>query len=159
MTERRKDVRYALISLVVLVAACGDLSGVDREADEIDSNTTPPVDSTVDPLDRFETVPSELPAAPTIDETVEEPLERAFGLAETVSDSDRSDMTVIRAERVEWNDGSLGCPEPGQMYTQAILPGYWIEIAVGDKMLDIRMSENGEPKLCETPLGGSRSDT
>jgi hypothetical protein len=28
------------------------------------------------------------------------------------------------AERVTWNDGALGCPQPGQMYTQATVEGY-----------------------------------
>ena len=45
-----------------------------------------------------------------------------------------SDMTVLRAESVTWPDGSLGCPEPGMQYTQALVPGYWVEIAVGDEV-------------------------
>lgn len=32
---------------------------------------------------------------------------------------------------VTWNDGSLGCPEPGMNYTQALVPGYEIEFQVG----------------------------
>jgi hypothetical protein len=32
-----------------------------------------------------------------------------------------------------WNDGSLGCPEPGMMYTQALVNGYWLIIEAGVK--------------------------
>jgi hypothetical protein len=33
-------------------------------------------------------------------------------------------VVLIRAERVTWPDGALGCPEPGTMYTQALVPGF-----------------------------------
>ena len=35
-------------------------------------------------------------------------------------------ITVRSVERVEWNDASLGCSRPGQMYAQVITPGYRI---------------------------------
>jgi hypothetical protein len=35
-----------------------------------------------------------------------------------------NDVVLSNAEQVAWPDGSLGCPEPGQMYTQMIVPGY-----------------------------------
>ena len=58
------------------------------------------------------------------------------------------DLIVLRAEYVEWADGSLGCPEPGVFYTQAVTPGYWIEIGAGDRTLDYRLGENGFFRLC-----------
>ncbi len=39
--------------------------------------------------------------------------------------------TVLLAEPVTWPDGSLGCPEPGRLYTQALVPGWRIRIAAG----------------------------
>ena len=36
---------------------------------------------------------------------------------------DREQLVIVRAESVVWNDGSLGCPEPGMMYTQALVNG------------------------------------
>lgn len=36
----------------------------------------------------------------------------------------QSEVVVARAERVTWPDGSLGCQQPGRMYTQALVPGY-----------------------------------
>jgi hypothetical protein len=35
-----------------------------------------------------------------------------------------SDVVLTRAEQVTWNDGSMGCAEPGRMYTQALVPGF-----------------------------------
>ncbi len=35
-------------------------------------------------------------------------------------------ITVRSVEQVEWNDASLGCAKPGQMYAQVITPGYRI---------------------------------
>ena len=37
-------------------------------------------------------------------------------------------LVIVRAEAVVWNDGSLGCPEPGMEYTQALINGYWVVI-------------------------------
>jgi hypothetical protein len=35
-----------------------------------------------------------------------------------------SAVVLTRAEQVTWPDGSLGCPEPGMMYTQSLVPGF-----------------------------------
>lgn len=42
---------------------------------------------------------------------------KRFGVAE-------SGVVLASAERVTWSDASLGCPEPGMMYTQALVPGF-----------------------------------
>lgn len=33
-------------------------------------------------------------------------------------------ISVTAIEAVEWSDGSLGCPKPGQAYLQIIIPGF-----------------------------------
>jgi hypothetical protein len=42
-------------------------------------------------------------------------------------DADR--LQIVSAQAVTWPDGALGCPEPGRLYTQALLPGWRIEVA------------------------------
>ena len=37
--------------------------------------------------------------------------------------ADRSDIQVVNVEEVDWPDGSIGCPQPGMVYTQAIVNG------------------------------------
>lgn len=40
-----------------------------------------------------------------------------------------ADLRVISVEDVTWSDGSLGCPQPGRLYTQALVPGHRVHIA------------------------------
>ena len=37
-----------------------------------------------------------------------------------------NELTLVKSNATEWSDGSLGCPQPGMAYTQAIVPGYEI---------------------------------
>ncbi|MDT8409633.1 MAG: hypothetical protein RQ741_08555 [Wenzhouxiangellaceae bacterium] len=34
------------------------------------------------------------------------------------------DIELTETQHVTWPSGALGCPEPGMMYTQALVPGY-----------------------------------
>lgn len=58
-------------------------------------------------------------------------------------------LLVARAEAVTWNDGSLGCPEPGMFYTQALVAGYQIVIDAGGQLLDYRAGGGQYFRLCE----------
>lgn len=43
-------------------------------------------------------------------------------------------ITLVSATEQQWPNGALGCPQPGQMYTQAIVPGYRVVLqAAGEK--------------------------
>ena len=42
-----------------------------------------------------------------------------------------SQIVVVSAEEVTWRDGSLGCPEPGMAYTQALVNGTRIRLSSG----------------------------
>ena len=57
-------------------------------------------------------------------------------------------LEVISAHAVTWSDGSLGCPMPGMMYTQALVPGYRVRIRAGGKELDYHAGRTGAPVLC-----------
>jgi len=61
---------------------------------------------------------------------------------------DAGALRISSAERVIWSDGSLGCPQPGQMYTQALVPGHRIRIVAGEQTLDYHAGLRGEPRLC-----------
>ena len=60
----------------------------------------------------------------------------------------RAELKVLSAEAVTWSDGSLGCPQPGMMYTQALVPGYRIRIEAGGQVLDYHAGRSGRPVLC-----------
>jgi hypothetical protein len=59
---------------------------------------------------------------------------------------------VVRAEAVQWPDGSLGCRVPGEVYPQVITPGYWIVLSVDGTEHDYRATESGAIRPCDQPL-------
>ena len=58
-----------------------------------------------------------------------------------------------RVEQVTWRDGSLGCPEPGLMYPQVLMPGYRIVVASAGSVLEYHAAERGQFLHC--PAGRS----
>ena len=76
-------------------------------------------------------------------------LKEAAALAEVARDQ----LVIVRAESVVWNDGSLGCPEPGMMYTQALVNGYWIVIEAAGQTYDFRVGSGGSFRLCPAGQG------
>lgn len=65
-----------------------------------------------------------------------------------------ADVTVISAEAKTWNDGSLGCPVPGQMYTQALVDGYQVILEAGGARYDYRIGSGTDVRLCENSPEG-----
>ena len=61
---------------------------------------------------------------------------------------DREAITVEQAGAVIWRDGSLGCPQPGMSYTQALVAGYQIVLRVGEAPYDYHASAGGYFLLC-----------
>ncbi len=78
-------------------------------------------------------------------------------LAEIVDDlaaktgTERSAIEVLRAEAVTWGDSSLGCPEPGMMYAQALTDGYWVILGHSGEEHDYRARRGGSLLLCARP--------
>lgn len=68
--------------------------------------------------------------------------------ASRVTGLDRSDLAVVSAENVTWPDGSLGCPRPGRMYTQALVRGHRVRIQAGERLLDYHAGSQRTPFLC-----------
>jgi hypothetical protein len=62
-------------------------------------------------------------------------------------------LVIVRAEAVVWNDGSLGCPEPGMEYAQALVNGYWVVIKATGKVYDFRVGRDGSFRLCPQGRG------
>jgi hypothetical protein len=59
-----------------------------------------------------------------------------------------SAVALHHATQVTWNDGALGCPAPGQMYTQAIVPGFRIVARTGDRELVYHTDARTHVVLC-----------
>jgi hypothetical protein len=58
-------------------------------------------------------------------------------------------IEVVVAHELTWPDGSLGCPQSGMSYTQALVPGYRIELAAGDQIYEYHGASGVDPFLCE----------
>ena len=63
-----------------------------------------------------------------------------------------SAVTPLSAVVVVWPDGSLGCPEPGMMYTQVTVDGALIELGVNGAVYRYHSGGSTKPFLCEQPL-------
>lgn len=58
------------------------------------------------------------------------------------------EIEVVSAESVTWSDASMGCPAPGMMYAQVLVPGYRVILRVGDEQFDYHAGKTGKPVLC-----------
>lgn len=65
------------------------------------------------------------------------------------SGSKTDKINVVKMEAVTWTDGALGCPEPGRLYTQAFVEGYWIILEIDGVRYDYRATQSGDYRLCE----------
>jgi hypothetical protein len=124
--------------LMVLVAACGDASPSETTVDL-------PVGSTVPEESRGDmdwSAPGKLVtwAIDDLAERLEVPT---------------SEVTVVSAESGVWADGSIGCPEPGMFYTQALVPGRRVILAVGDESYSYHQAGSDEPFWCSDPAEGA----
>jgi hypothetical protein len=57
-------------------------------------------------------------------------------------------IKVVSATAVTWPDGSLGCPKPGMLYAQALVPGFQILLRAGDQILNYHAAARGQPVFC-----------
>jgi len=103
--------------------------------------------------------PGQEPGAP-VTHGEERALPPAERLAPVLTDASRrsgvaeAELVIEQSARVTWNDGSLGCPQPGMTYTQALVPGWRLIIRAGEQTLDYRCSDRGYFMLC--PAGRGR---
>ena len=64
----------------------------------------------------------------------------------------RESVEVVRAETAVWSDGSLGCPKPGEVYTQSPTEGYWVVLSHNGTEYDYRATNTSYFFLCNNPL-------
>lgn len=62
---------------------------------------------------------------------------------------DEQEILVQVVEAVDWSDASLGCPQPGMMYAQAITSGFRVVFEVDGKIYDYHTDRRGSAILCE----------
>jgi len=96
-----------------------------------------------------EPLPVERAAAGDLDSVVGIALAHA---AETTGLS-ADELEVVSAEDVVWPDGSMGCPRPDVVYTQAPVPGYRVQIRAQQSLLNYHADSKGYVIFCPGTLG------
>jgi hypothetical protein len=71
---------------------------------------------------------------------------------------DEAEVTVVTNEAVTWPNGALGCPQPGQFYTQALVEGYRIVVEAGGQEFHYHGETGRPPAYCENPSEPAAGD-
>ena len=132
----------AIAALGLAVLACSSAGGT----------TSPAAPSpSIRPAPSFSARPTIAPsAAPITGEVPADVLTAVRAELSSSSGLDAANAEVVRAEAVDWPDGSMGCPVPGMMYTQQIVPGYQVVLTLDGKTYDYRVAaETGTIVRCE----------
>lgn len=163
----RRRMIQLLIALVALLAlalsACGgSVTGPEPGAAGTPTIESPPTEPAEEPTTAAPTPTAELETAgetarpiPTEEEAMEVPGSAAALVEQAKSDlSGRLDVAeaeieVLSVEEVTWPDGSLGCPQPGMMYTQALVDGSRIRLQVDGEIYAYHSGGNRPPFLCK----------
>jgi hypothetical protein len=58
-------------------------------------------------------------------------------------------VVLARAEKMHWSDASLGCPEPGRQYAQAIVPGFRVAAKTAEGEFLYHTDAHGRVLVCE----------
>lgn len=61
-------------------------------------------------------------------------------------------ITVVSATEQQWPDGALGCPQPGQMYTQMIVPGYRVVLQASGNRYSYHSDTRGNFVVCSNGM-------
>lgn len=57
-------------------------------------------------------------------------------------------IEVVETRSVDWPNGSIGCPEEGVSYTQAIVNGTQVLLGSNGKIYDYHAGDDGDIFLC-----------
>src|SRR5918999_697742 len=96
-----------------------------------------------------ERVPGDMP--PVTGEAPEDVLSPIIDDVAERTGAEPAEIEVLRSQSITWNDGSLGCPKPGMVYTQALVDGYWVVLSYQGQEFDYRVNEHEAFFLCEKP--------
>jgi len=128
-----------LISLILLLAMAVACRGetpplaTSPVSSPSPTRTTPTLQPTPSPTKAI-VISTPSPKAPylsggSIEKRAQEALANRLGIS-------REEIEVIKVEEVEWPDTSLGCPEPGMVYTQVIVPGWRVVMRVNNAVYE-----------------------
>ena len=143
--RRARAIPAVVAILALLLAACGpEAEDAPPIGDEVDDGAPTDEDTDEDDVSDDE-APDDGPA------DLEAFVDLALADAAAEHGVAEEEIEVVRAEEVEWPDGARGCPEEGEMYTQAIVPGYLVILEVDGEQHHYHGGEGERPFRCEDP--------
>lgn len=146
---------WSLLTLLTILAAAACTATTNEpEATAVPPQPTEdnqPIRLTPITTPAVETV-STTETTPVVEDVPEEIMTAVFAdlMAETAVTQES--ISVIQAEAVVWNDGSLGCPQPGEVYTMMPVEGYQIVLEANGRTYDYHTADTGYVVLCEDAL-------
>ena len=142
-------------------------AGSETETFDAPSGASTAVSPTADPRTIRQTPapPANIEALPAtavpsvIEEIPEAIMTAVFEDLETVAAVQRAAIDVTQSEAIVWQDGSLGCPLPGQVYSQSPVNGYRIVLEANGRVYNYHVAETGYFVLCQNsqpaPIDGT----
>jgi len=160
MTMHMNRLAFSLL-FVIFLASCG----TDGSPTESLPKSRPTTNTTEPDLATIPAKPS--PTTPGFDSTVSSPFPATdiqtaeAGAVTALSlwlEIPEDAIDVMSAERVTWNDGSLGCPSHGRSYTQALVPGYRVLLEHDNSEYAFHGADNRPMTYCPKPSPGFNPD-
>lgn len=167
-----------IAATALLLTACGETadtepSSLDTEAseaettpttpvpDETDADPTEPPDSVTPPESPSPTPPEQSSPGDEEDESMDPSAAPSREPGTSLADDAVADLAgrlqvpataidVLQAEQVTWPDGSLGCPKPGEFYTQAQVDGYRVVLQHDSRVFLYHAGGDGPVFLCKS---------
>jgi hypothetical protein len=143
----------AAFAAVFLLAACGEAADDATQSTGIslpDATTTTLRSLTSSPLTVVaDTEEATVPSSSDIDPSLQPLVDQAVADLAVRLSIDASTIETISASSVTWPDGSLGCPQPGMNYTQVLVDGTKIELAVDGTAYSYHSGGSRSPFLCQ----------
>lgn len=135
-----KSLKFLVLATAVAVSACA--ADTPPPPRGIAPPTRIPDIETVAPLPTGEPIAtSQIPAA--VRRAVVADAAKRFKVAESA-------VVLARAEQLTWSDGSLGCPEPGRLYTQMLVPGFRLAAITSAGEFTYHTDSHGNVVTCAT---------
>lgn len=168
-TRRTHARRHAIpalalaLTLGTTLAGCGEASSPGATAPTTTDDAVPTTTSE-DPMDPSQLTPitpepvdpgdqGALPTGPVPPGVADRADVQAAVAAEAQRRGvDASAVTVAGYAEVTWSDGSLGCPQPGMMYTQALVPGHQLILEVDGELASYHSARDKPFSYCASPV-------
>lgn len=161
---KRRSFITALLGFALTVAACGgDVASGSGETTTMAPTTStaaePETTTTTTTAATTSLSTTTTTTAPPSGETTPPPSYSpgddavAFAIADLAAflGIPEGDIELVERAEVVWSDGSLGCPQPGMSYTQALVDGSRIVLEAGGAEYEYHSGAGRAPFLCLNP--------